>query len=141
MNDRSGLRITRLLVLITALVFLMSAFSESAPCRTDECPHLLLSAACYSRRKEDCCSRYIAEAHGNLGTNLEKLHFNWSISNGRITSGQGTPSIKFEASSGKGEAVEIRVKVDGLNDWPQVCAKDVSITIDRCKDRKKSGHS
>lgn len=58
-----------------------------------------------------------ANAHANA-----QFTFNWSISVGRIISGQGTPRIKLNKTELRGKTVAITLEVGGL---PEGC---VSIT-------------
>jgi hypothetical protein len=75
---------------------------------------------------------------GQWGTDIKNLHFNWLISNGRIVKGQGTSVVRIATRQAKESAVGVKVKVDGLDAWHPICAKEISITIDRCKDKEKS---
>ena len=107
----------------------------------DECPHLLLSVACDSASKDVCCPVYLAEAGGNIGTDIDTLHFVWSLSGGRIIEGAGGPVIRFDASEFKGKSIEVKLRVEGLKNWPEACATEIVLTIDPCKEKKKSAHT
>jgi hypothetical protein len=88
---RIGIHILLLVMVLCSIPF----FPDSAVMRIDECPHLLLSVACDSASKKVCCPVYIAEAGGNIGTDIGTLHFVWSLSGGRIIEGAGSPVINL----------------------------------------------
>lgn len=53
--------------------------------------------------------------------------YNWSISTGTITSGQGTKSIHVNTAGLKGQSLTVTVEVSGL---PASCSNVSSTTID-----------
>lgn len=115
--------------------------ADSAIMPIDECPHLILSVACDSASNDVCCPVYLAEAGGNIGTEIGTLHFVWSLSSGRIIEGAGGPVIRFDTSELKGKSIKVKLRVDGLKNWPEACATEIVLTIDPCKEKKKSART
>ena len=129
-------------LLLSVMVLCSIPFlADSAIITIDECPHLLLSVACDSASKTVCCPVYVAEAGGNFGTDIGTLHFVWSLSGGRIVEGAGGPVVRFDTRGFKGKSIEVKLRVEGLKNWPEACAKEVVLTIDRCKEKKKSART
>jgi len=124
-------------IVLSSMPFLV----DSAVMTSDECPVLLLSVACDSARKDACCPIYLAECHGSIGTDIGTLHFVWSLSGGRIIERAGGPVIRFDTRGFKGKSIELKVRVDGLKNWPKACATEIVLTIDPCKEKKKSAHT
>ena len=125
------------LIVLSAIPFL----ADSAMMAIDECPRLLLSVRCDSASKDVCCPVYLAEAHWNIGPDYGSLHFVWSLSGGRIIEGSGGPVIRFDTSGFKGKSIEVKVRVEGLKHWPKACATEIALTIDPCKEKKKSART
>jgi len=114
----------------------MPSLVDSRTMKPDECPHLLLTVVCDAHNSRRCCPRYIAEVGGNLGSDVARLRFNWTLSTGKIINGQGTPGIRVDTKSAKGTRIVVQVRVEGLDNWPNVCPKQVSLAIDCCKERR-----
>ena len=129
------------LLLSVIVLWLIPFLADSAMMTIDECPRLLLSVACDSASKNVCCPVYLAEAHGNIGTDIGTLHFVWSLSGGRIIEGAGGPVIRFDTRGFKGKSMDLKVRVEGLKNWPKACATEIVLTIDPCKEKKKSAHT
>ena len=55
------------------------------------------------------------------------LTYNWTVSNGTITEGQGTPVIKVDTKGLKGQSITTSVEIGGLR---YDCNNFASITID-----------
>ena len=134
MRQRTG---KQFMVMALMLLIMPSSF-DGKLMKTDGCPKLILTIVCDSQNDEGCCPKFVAEAGGNFTPDVEKVHFNWSVSNGKIISGQGTPIIRFDTGETKEKLIEIKLKVEGLNDWPAVCPKEISLSIDKCKEKEKS---
>jgi hypothetical protein len=130
-------RVTLLPSLLASLMFLAPSIFDGQKARADECPHLLLYAGC-TVTKDDCCTGYIVELSGNLGADVSKRGFHWSLSRGRIVEGEKTTTIRIYAEPNKTSPIEIKVRVTGLDSWPSACKKELSLTLDTCKDKSKS---
>lgn len=129
-------------LLLSVIVLCSIPFlADSAMTTIDECPHLLLSVACDSANKDVCCPAYVAEAGGNIGTDIDTLHFVWSLSGGTIIEGEGGPAIRFDTSGFKGKSIEVKLRVEGLKNWPKSCATEIVLAIDPCKEKKKSART
>lgn len=123
--------------LLSVMALCSMPFLAESTVTIDECPKLLLSVVCDSASKRRCCPVYIAEAGGHIVTDIGALHFVWSLSGGRIIEGEGSPIIRFETRGIKGKSIEVKLKVEGLTNWPKACAKEIVLTIDPCKEKKK----
>jgi hypothetical protein len=104
----------------------------------DECPKIILTVVCDSHRDGACCPTYAAEVAGQWDIPIERLRFKWFLTKGRIISGEGTSLIRFNTRRAKGKSVVVRVRVEGLDNWHPVCQREISLTIDKCKDIKRS---
>ncbi len=107
----------------------------------DECPKIILTVVCDSQNHRRCCATYAAEVAGQWGTRLDTLHFKWILTNAKIISGQNSSVIRFEPKGAKGKPVVVKVSVEGLDNWHPICPRVVSLTIDSCKDKKRSAVS
>jgi hypothetical protein len=58
-----------------------------------------------------------------------KLTFNWTLSAGKITSGQGTPSISVDTSGFEGQTFTATVEVGGFD---KACANQASCSTRVC---------
>jgi hypothetical protein len=137
MNKRK----TKYIALIPTLLLGLPIFVNTNAAKADECPKLIIVVACDSKAKRRCCPTFTAEAAGNLGPNIEGLRFNWAISSGKIVKGQGTPVMRFETKGSKEKPIEVRLKVEGLDNWPLVCPKELLVRIDYCKEKEKSART
>jgi len=75
------------------------------------CPRISVECASH----DECCSgpfEFSARITG--GYRADTVLYNWSISSGRIISGQGTPSIKVDSTGFGGQTVTATVEVKGL---------------------------
>ena len=112
--------------------------------KSDECPRLGLTVVCASHNNNPCCPIYIAEVSGNLPPDpkdLERLQFIWTLSDGKIINGKNTPVIRFDMSGSRKKSIEVKIKVEGLDNWPEFCSKEISLTIDSCKEKKKGART
>jgi hypothetical protein len=50
-----------------------------------------------------------------VGAPPPELTFHWTVSNGTITSGQGTPSISVDSKSLEGKTIHATVEVGGID--------------------------
>ena len=133
MDKRNG----KHFALAAAVLLTSPTIINSKMAKADECPRLIIVVACDSKAKRRCCPTFIAGAGGNLGLKTELLRFTWTVSSGNIIKGQGTPEMRFETKGANEKEIEIRLKVEGLDDWPQVCRKELFVKIDYCKEKEK----
>ncbi|HET8669161.1 MAG TPA: hypothetical protein VFM05_00640 [Candidatus Saccharimonadales bacterium] len=56
----------------------------------------------------------------------QQLKYNWSVSRGKIKSGQGSSEIRVEGAVGEGTSISVSVEVEG---FPEECAKKAWCTI------------
>lgn len=131
-------RVAKSLAQTLLIVFAMPSLGRSNGRTVDECPKIILTVMCNSGKKKPCCPAYIAEAAGQWGTDVRTLRFEWSLSSGKIISGQGTSIIRFFTRRSGRRTIRVKVKVQGLHNWPPVCSKEIVLTIDRCRDTKGS---
>jgi hypothetical protein len=124
-------------LLPVTVLFAMPLRADRVVVTTDECPRVLLSLVCDSHEKRPCCPTYVAEAGGNIGPDIDKLNFVWSLSSGTIVEGEGSPVIRFETGAIKEDSIKVKLRVEGLENWPNACAKEIVLTIDPCKEKKK----
>ena len=131
-------------MLLTMLAFLVGPRSTTTPLAknreaiVDGCPRMALTVGCNSHKGASCCPKYSAEIAGQWGISTEKLRFKWTVTNGRIISGQNTPLIEIDTKRAKGKPILVMVQVEGLEDWAPVCKKEISLTVDNCKDTLRS---
>jgi hypothetical protein len=130
-----GLNLRTVSLGVTTLLLICSPASLASCMELpiDECPKLILTAVCNSE-KRPCCPRYMAEVAGQWGTDVSTLRFEWTLSSGKIISGQGTSVIQFDTRRASGRRILLSVKVNGLENWPPVCSKRIILTLDRCRD-------
>lgn len=129
-------------LLLTVLVSLvMPPPTLDSAAIADECPKLTLTVVCDSQNNRPCCATYAAEVAGQWGTRLDSLHFKWILTNARIIKGQNSSVIRFETKGARGKPVVVKVLVEGLDNWHPICPREVSLTIDSCKDKKRSAVS
>lgn len=131
-------RVAKLLALTLLIVCALPSLAGSCGMTVDECPKIILTLMCSSGKNRPCCPTYVAEVAGQWGTNVSTLRFDWYLSNGKITSGQGTSIIRFHTMRSKRRTILVRVKVQELENWPPVCPKEIRLTIDRCRDTRRS---
>ena len=134
MGQRTGIQF----IVMSLTLLIMPSLFDGEVMKADECPRLMLTVVCDSQNDEGCCPRFIAEVGGNISPDVEKMRFKWSVSNGKIISGQGAPIMMFDANESKGNLIKVKLKVEGLNNWPAACPKKISLSIDRCKEKEKS---
>lgn len=131
-------RIAKLLAQSLLIVCALPSLGRSNGMTVDECPKIILTVMCDSDKEKPCCPTYIAEVAGQWGTNVRTLRFEWSLSSGKIISGQGTSTIRFDTRRSRRRTILVRVKVHGLHNWPAVCSKEIFQTSDRCRDTRRS---
>ena len=131
-------RVASLLAPSLLIVCVLPLTARNGPTNIDGCPKIVLTVICDSDKKKACCPTYIAEAAGQWGTNVRTLKFEWSLSSGKIISGQGYPTIRFDTKPSRRRTIQVRVKVVGLHNWPPGCSKEILLMVDACKDIRRS---
>ena len=58
---------------------------------------------------------FTAKVSGAASGGTDKLKYHWTISNGEITEGQGTPEIRVDTLGLQGEEIKATVKITGLS--------------------------
>jgi hypothetical protein len=117
------------LVLFTASMGAQRAYSQRQDAEKDPwvCPTILV----------DCPDaggpvvRFTANV--SQGVPIAKITFNWTVSGGKITSGQGTPSISVETRGLEGKSFTATVEVRGV---PAECGNKASCST-RVSHRRK----
>ena len=90
------------------------AYSQSCPVVTVSCPD------------SNNGPTLTYSANVMIGDPSPNLTFNWTVSAGKITSGQGTGSITLDKTGFGGQAFTATVKVGGL---PQECPNEASCSV------------
>jgi hypothetical protein len=101
---------------------------------------MTLHALC-TAEKDKCCSGYIVELAGQWGVDPAKLQFDWTLSGGQIVEGDKTTTTRIHANGNSRKTVEIKVKVSGLDSWPDGCQREITLTVDCCRDRSKFSYT
>src|ERR1700730_7959655 len=112
-----------LLVLIAASIGAQRAYSQ-IPGIDDRCPTVVVTCP-------DSDIGPTLTFNANLGgvAPSAKLAFNWTVSKGKIASGQGTSSISVDISGVEGQSLTATVEVGGI---PDACGNKASCATNVC---------
>lgn len=94
---------------VLILVFCLAAFAQTD--QTSSCPAISVSGGGVVESGEPMIFR--AEVKG---FDLEKLTFNWTVSNGTIIEGRGTPDIKVDTTGLSSSSITATVEIKGLSE-------------------------
>lgn len=116
--------------LIILLFISVSACKEFA--QTVKCPLIKVSSPAFEIPQNQTVS-FIATGAGE-----NSFTYNWSVSSGSITSGQGTSSITVNAKGLAGTSLTATAEVGGMDrDCPNVFSETVMIVKEPVKLKKK----
>lgn len=105
---------------MSRLKFLIAFLLLTPAAHAQECPRI--EVMCPTEALEQGMPMsFSASVSG--GDPTAQFTFNWTVSAGTITSGQGTPSVTLDTTGLGGQIVKVTVEVGGL---PQSCASSVS---------------
>ncbi|MBD0325714.1 MAG: hypothetical protein ICV68_04750 [Pyrinomonadaceae bacterium] len=125
-RGRSEMRLRHIKYFVCVGVLFILALPLSAAAQTSEaCPQIRLvcmDATC-------CGPKFEFVVHVGDGKMTGKLTYKWSVSASRISSGQGTRSIKVDGSKLAGQALTATVEIGGL---AAGCEKTFSISQTIC---------
>jgi hypothetical protein len=98
------------LVLLTALMGAQQAYSQTQDLDKDPwvCPDIRVDC----HEAGGAVVRFTAKV--NQGVPIAKITFNWKVSSGKITSGQGTPSISVDTRGLEGKSFTATVEARGV---------------------------
>ena len=115
-------RFTSFLIFVAISTAGQRAYSQE-PGREKLCP--TISVSCPDSDNESALTFSV-----NVAGPRDKLNFKWSISNGKLVSGQGTSSITVDASDFLGQTVTATIEVGGLPD--KLCPNIASCSVGIC---------
>lgn len=117
----------RLVVVLLAVASALSTHVQAAAAQartTGGCPTIIVSCPDWGSGPTLTFSASVAGPDPNI-----KPTFNWTVTAGVITGGQGTPSITVDMAGLEGRSFTATVEVGGL---PSACAGSASCTINVC---------
>lgn len=107
------------------LLFLLLSFSGPAQSvYSQECPRVVVSCPNWNSDP-----RLVFSANVSGVDQSSKLTYKWTVSNGKLISGQGTPSIIVDTNNEGGISFTATVEVNG---FPAECSNQASCAINVC---------